>query len=199
MSSPNDVRLQVLHTVRILGYAGTSRVSKRAGLPAVQVDQALLDAQAAGQVIWTRFEDDGGWSLTEAGKALGERLLAEELERADARGEVESVMTGFEPLNRQVTTACTNWQLAEMGIAEPSKNLADTVKELARAAEAWALLEEHLVRRLPRFDGYHERFSVAVEHARTDPVWVAATDRESAHRVWFELHEDLLATLGRSR
>ncbi|WP_298328097.1 hypothetical protein [Haloactinopolyspora sp.] len=41
--------------------------------------------------------------------------------------------------------------------------------------------------------------STAVTRARTDPTWVTATDRESAHRVWFELHEDLLATLGRTR
>lgn len=199
MTSPDDVRLQVLHTVRILGYAGTSPVSERAGLPAAQVDEALLDAQAAGQVIWTRFEADGGWSLTEAGKAEGEKLLAEELERAGARVVVQSVMTEFEWLNHQVTDACTRWQLAEMGIAETGMSLAETIKELARVGEAWAMLEEALVRRLPRFDGYHERFSVAVDLASSDPAWVTGTGRESAHRVWFELHEDLLATLGRSR
>lgn len=199
MTSPNDVGLRVLHAVRMLGYAGTSPVSERAGLPATQVDEALLDAQAAGQVIWTRFEDAGGWSLTEAGKAEGEKLLAEEMERAGARVAVESVMNEFESLNHRVADACTRWQLAEMGIAETGVDLAETVKELARAGEAWAILEEQLVRRLPRFRGYHERFSAALDRASVDPAWVTGTDRESAHRVWFELHEDLLATLGRSR
>jgi len=183
----------------MLGYAGSSPVSERAGLPVTQVDGALLDAQAAGQVIWTRFEDDGGWSLTEAGKAAGEKLLAEEMERAGARVAVESVMNEFESLNHQVTGACTRWQLAEMGIAETGTSLAETIKDLARAGEAWAILEEQLARRLPRFRGYHERFSAAVDRASIDPAWVTGTDRESAHRVWFELHEDLLATLGRSR
>jgi hypothetical protein len=191
--------MQVLHTVRILGYAGNSTVSERAGVPAAQVDQALLDAQMAGQVVWSRFADDGGWSLTEAGKALGERLLAEELERTGARFDVESVMTEFEPLNRRVTDACTRWQLTEMGLAGAVMSLADTVDDLTRAGEAWAILERQLVRRLPRFHGYYKRFSMAVDHARTDPSWLTATDRESAHRVWFELHEDLLATRGRSR
>jgi len=183
----------------MLGYAGTLPVSDRAGLPVVQVDEALLDAQAAGQVIWTRFADDDGWSLTEAGKAEGEKLLAEELERAGARAVVESVMTQFESLNRQVTDACTRWQLAEMGISETRVSLAETVKELSRAGEALAILEEQLAQRLPRFHGYHERFSVALDRASSDPAWVTGADRESVHRVWFELHEDLLATLGRSR
>jgi len=199
MTSSNDVGLRVLHAVRMLGYAGTAPVSERAGLPVAQVDEALLDAQAAGQVTWTGFEDDGGWSLTEAGKAAGEKLLAEEMVRAGARVAVESVMDEFESLNHQVTAACTRWQLAELGIADAGVGLAATIEELARAGEAWAVLEEQLVRRLPRFRGYHERFSVALDRASIDPAWVTGTDRESAHRVWFELHEDLLATLGRSR
>ena len=29
--------------------------------------------------------------------------------------------------------------------------------------------------------------------------WVDRTDIDSCHRVWFELHEDLIATLGLSR
>lgn len=201
MTSPDDIRLRVLHAVRILGYADTSRVGERANLPAATADEALLDAQAAGHVAWSRFADDGGWSLTGAGKALGEKLLAEEVTRAGARAVVESVMTDFEPLNRQVTDACTQWQLAEMGVAEPSASMSlpGTLEVLARTGEAWNVLEVRLVRRLPRFHGYSARFARAVERARTDRAWVTATDRESAHRVWFELHEDLLATLGRSR
>src|SRR5690606_18217145 len=35
--------------------------------------------------------------------------------------------------------------------------------------------------------------------ASADPAWITAADRESCHHVWFELHEDLIATLGLSR
>lgn len=199
MNSPHDVRLEVLHALRILGYAGASQVSERSGVPSTETEKSLLEAQAAGQVNWSQFENECGWSLTEAGKTLGERLLAEELESANARPLVESVMIEFEPLNRLVVGACTRWQLTEMGFAEPIANLADVVDDLVRSGEGWVLLEKRLVNRLPRFSGYHERFSVAVDRARTNPAWVTATDRESAHHVWFELHEDLLATLGRAR
>ena len=39
----------------------------------------------------------------------------------------------------------------------------------------------------------------AVTAARTDPAWITATERDSGHRVWFEFHEDLIATLGLTR
>lgn len=199
MRSPDRVRLRVLHAVRILGYAESPRVSERAAVPSAEAEDVLLDAQAAGHVTWSQFEDDGGWSLTEPGKGVGEQLLAEELRIASARPMVESVMSEFEPLNRLVADACTRWQLTEMGISQSPDSLTDVVADLTRSSQGWARLEERLVRQLPRFSGYLERFSTAVNRARTDPTWVTATDRESAHRVWFELHEDLLATLGRSR
>ena len=29
-----------------------------------------------------------------------------------------------------------------------------------------------------------------------EPAWITGMDRDSCHRVWFELHEDLIATPG---
>ncbi len=53
---------------------------------------------------------------------------------------------------------------------------------------------------LTRFGGYDRRFTAALRRARDgDAAWVDRTDVDSCHRVWFELHEDLLATLGIDR
>jgi hypothetical protein len=49
---------------------------------------------------------------------------------------------------------------------------------------------------LPRFSGYAKRLEQAATNAATEPAWFTATDRDSFHRIWFELHEDLIATLG---
>jgi hypothetical protein len=38
-----------------------------------------------------------------------------------------------------------------------------------------------------------------VENAAAEPAWLVATDLDSFHRIWFELHEDLIATLGVQR
>lgn len=195
MSTPGH--LHILHAVRVLGYADTARISERTGAPHHTTEELLLTAQAAGQVTWSRFEDEGGWSLTDAGKTEDERLLARELDRLGVRTVIEAAMADFEPLNDLVVAACTRWQLAEMGITPTG--LPDVLTDLNRAADGLAKLEDRLVAHVARFQGYHDRFTVAVEQAATDPAWITATDRDSAHQVWFQLHEDLLATLGRSR
>ena len=190
---------RILHAVRVLGYAGTARAAERCGLPVDEAEEVLLDAQSRGYVTWTHFADEGGWSVTEAGRSEGERLLAAELDSAGARALVESVLDGFGPLNDLVAAACTRWQLTELGIAPAPADLSGVLADLGRAAEGLAVLEERLTAHLLRFGGYHARFTVAVDRAHEDARWVTGTDRDSAHRVWFELHEDLLATLGRAR
>jgi hypothetical protein len=191
----------VIHAVRVLGYADTIRVSTRAGVPEAVANEVLLDAQAVGHVSWSQFDDGGGWSLTEVGRREGERLLAEELDGAGASGRavVEAVLADFGPLNEAVGSTCTRWQLHEMELAPEPVALPSILTDLGNAANGLADLERRLTIPLPRFAGYYERFTAALAQAVNDPAWVTGIDRDSAHRVWFELHEDLLATTSRSR
>jgi hypothetical protein len=195
--TPADIL--VLHAVRILGYAETARIAARFALPPGPVAEHLLDAEARGWVTHTDFAGDGGWSLTDTGKVHGERLLAADLDECGARAVVVQVHRDFLPHNVSVADACTGWQLAEMGIGETTVTLDETIDRLESAAHALAELETRLVADLDRFAGYHRRFADAVDRAGTDPAWIAATDRDSCHRVWFEFHEDLIASLGLTR
>lgn len=199
MSHPSSPELLVLHAVRTLGYADTARIAARAGLAAGEVSEHLLDAQARGWVICSAYADDSGWSVSEAGKHHDEQLVAAELDAADARAAVEAVHRDFLPVNDLVAHACTRRQLAEMGIADEHVPVEQTIATLREAADILQSLQARLTRHLKRFDGYHARFSTALHLAATDPGWITATDRDSAHRVWFELHEDLIATLGLAR
>lgn len=70
---------------------------------------------------------------------------------------------------------------------------------LARAVTFVSGLEDRLAAALPRFSGYYQRLEHALEQAALDPAWYTTTDRDSFHKVWFELHEDLIATLGLQR
>jgi hypothetical protein len=61
------------------------------------------------------------------------------------------------------------------------------------------LLDE-LTSVLARFSGYPSRLENALANARGGALdWVTKPMIDSYHTVWFELHEDLLATLGRRR
>ncbi|GAA1525188.1 hypothetical protein [Nocardioides humi] len=191
--------LRVLHAVRTLGYADAPSVAGRAQLPADEAEEHLLDLQARGWVAWSSFGGDGGWSLTEEGRRRGEALLAEELDAAGAGSAVTAAHAAFLAWNDRVAAACTAWQLAELGIASAPADLDEILAELRSAAAFLAGMEAALVRHLDRFGGYHRRFAAALDAAAGDPRWITATDRPSCHRVWFELHEDLVATLGLRR
>jgi hypothetical protein len=53
---------------------------------------------------------------------------------------------------------------------------------------------------LDRYRPYGPRLGHAVERVRAgDGAWFTAPAIPSYHTVWFELHEDLLATLGLDR
>lgn len=199
MSRTTPADVLVLHAVRTLGYATAARVAGRLGLAEVETTEHLLDAQARGWVAHSSFAGDGGWSLTEAGRREGERLLAAELDDAGARTAVEAVYRDFLPLNDVVGAACTAWQLTELGIGDQPVTLTAVITRLDEPARALSTLETRLTAHLARFAGYHRRFASALDRARTDPAWITGTDRDSCHRVWFELHEDLIATLGLTR
>lgn len=199
--------LRLLHAVRPLGFADEAVIAARAGGDRAEVAEALLDAQSRGWVQHTAFADLEGWSLTDLGKAENERLLAAQRHEADPGGELHVVYQEFLPVNTRLLQACTDWQLRPTDgdrLAENDhRDLAwdgRILAELAALGEELALLEGRLVAVLPRFAGYADRFAGALRRARAgEPGWVDRSDVDSCHRVWFELHEDLIATLGVDR
>lgn len=203
--SPTD--LLVLHAVRILGFAETVEVARRFGLDAAQAAELLGDAEARGWVTHSSFAGLGGWSLTERGRAEDERLLAAELATAGGADEIRDVYRAFLPLNARLQSAATDWQLRPTPHDRLAANDhsdaawdARVLDELAVVEHGLGPLADRLRAVLPRFRGYDTRFSAALRRARDGRVgWVDRTDVDSCHRVWFELHEDLIATLGLDR
>lgn len=184
--------LLTLHAVRLLGFADTLEVAARFSLDSHLVESRLIDAGVNGFVSRSTFAGTSGWSLSSQGRAENERLLAEELDRAGARGMVLAVHDDFADFNTGVVSACSAIQLQ-------SAATQDAMDVLMGALASWRPLEARLIGLLPRFEGYSERLLHSLEQAAEDPSWVTATDRDSFHRAWFELHEDLIATLGVQR
>ena len=72
--------------------------------------------------------------------------------------------------------------------------------ELAHLVRAVTPLCADLAGALDRFTGYDVRLGRALARVeRGERSYVDRPRADSVHTVWFELHEDLLATLGRSR
>ncbi|WP_131740233.1 transcriptional regulator [Actinomadura roseirufa] len=207
MTRTSPLDLLVLHAVRITGFADTPVLAQRYGLDAAETKELLRDAQARGWVEHTAFAGSGGWSLTATGRAENECRLAAELARVGGADEVRDVYRGFLPLNALLRQACTDWQLrpaagdrlAVNDHSDPAWD-AGVLSELASIDRALTPLTDRLGSVLTRFRGYDERFTAALTRAQAgNGDWVDRTDVDSCHRVWFELHEDLIATLGIDR
>jgi hypothetical protein len=205
-TSPVD--LLVLHAVRLRGVAGTDAVAARFGLAPAQAEELLLDAQAYGWVAWSEFAGVGGWSLTERGRAENERLLTSELHEVSGAGAfLQRVHDDFLPLNARLRTACTDWQIRPRPGAALARNDHDdaawdarVLLELAALARELVPLVADLAGVLERFRGYDTRFAAALRRVEAgDVVWLDGSGLDSCHAVWFELHEDLIATLGLTR
>lgn len=193
--------LLAVHAVRLLGFADTPAVAARFSLPVDETRDALEDAEARGWATYSSFAGTSGWSLTEAGRAENERLLNEE-GGADV---VRQVYDEFLPLNALLQQACTDWQLRPTPtdpLATNDHSDADwdagVLHELAVLDRALGPINAKLT--LPRFQGYDVRFSHALQRATAgDTAYVDRSEVDSCHRIWFELHEDFLATLNLKR
>lgn len=203
--SPPD--LLVLHAVRITGFTDTAAVAHRFDLDASETEELLYDAEAHGWTTYSAFGDTAGWSLTERGRAENERQLTSELTSVRGEPDVRDVYREFLPLNALLLRACTDWQLksAPGDRLVPNDHTDPTwdvgvLRELTAIDRALPPLIDRLGNLLTRFRGYDARFSAALTRAHAGEVaFVDRTDVDSCHRVWFQLHEDLIATLGIDR
>jgi hypothetical protein len=199
--------LLTLHALRLNGTAEAPAVAARFRLDPVAVEELLLDFAAYGWARRTDFAGDGGWSLTEAGRREGERRLAAELAETGDGDDVARAHATFLPLNARFQDAVTRWQLRPLPGEQMAANdhtdagwddrVLDDLRGLgARLTPVCA----DLAAVLTRFDGYADRYLSALGQVeRGLRRWVDGIGIDSCHRVWFELHEDLLATLGIER
>lgn len=207
MSRHSEPRLLLLHAVRLLGFADTAAIATRAGITNGAAADLLREAERRGWVQHVSFADLEGWSLTDAGKTENERQLAIERERADPGHQIAVTYLDFLPLNARLLRAVTDWQMAPTdtdAFAPNDHSDRDRderiLAELTELSEALVPLVERLSDVLARFDGYIERFAAALSKAKDGhDDWIDRTDVDSCHRVWFQLHEDLVATLGIDR
>lgn len=207
MTDHSPPELRVLHAVRLAGFADSDVIAERAAMSHAEALQLLREAERAGWVQHVGFADLDGWSLTDPGKAENERQLAAERARVDPDDVVADVYRDFLPLNTRLLRAVTDWQITptEADPFAPNDHTDSTrdqhvLDELAALGTELAPMAERLSAVLARFDGYTARYESALHKAQNGQYyWIDKTDVDSCHRVWFQLHEDLVATLGIDR
>jgi hypothetical protein len=195
----------VLHALRLKGVGQPDTLAEATDLPVATVSSQLDDLAARG-LARHRGGLLPGWSLTPAGRAEHGRALARELESVGARPAVERGYRCVRHLNPGVLDACSRWQVREVDGRTVRNDHRDrshdrrVLTDLAGALHEVRPVGERLGDELARFGPYPPRLGDALDRVRHgDPDYVAKPVIPSFHTVWFELHEDLLLTLGLDR
>jgi DNA-binding MarR family transcriptional regulator len=195
----------VLHALRLKGLAEADAIAASAGAPVKAVD-SMLAALSEATLVSRRDGRLSGWSLTTEGRQAHDEALAAEVERLHAREAVERLYRRFLPLNREALAVCTDWQmhvhdgrtvLNDHGDAAYDRAVLDRLAAVHCEAEP---LCRELAEAAPWFSCYAPRLGHALARVRAgDFDWFTTPVMDSYHTVWFELHEDLLSTLGIER
>jgi len=205
MAHASDVDLLVLLALRLRTLADVETVAAASGLTVDEAGEALRRLGTDG-LVRSREGRVSGWMLTAAGRDVCGAELAAELDAAGVRDRVAGAYVRFLGVNQPLLDLCTRWQIRTTDGDDVVNDHTDASYDAAVLAglvevdgTAQAVCRE-LGDSLARFDSYGPRLAAArAATERGEPDWLTRPTIDSYHTVWFELHENLLASLGRER
>jgi hypothetical protein len=188
MESAADAEL--LHVLLVKGVVSRDALTQSAGEAAIDALAGLIDR---GLVVAVGPEQRRMYSLAGDGRERAAGAVREAMPAA--RSALERHYDEiFLPLNARFKHLCLRWQddPEDVALLDETDGVHDEIEALLREpADVLALP------RLRRYADRLDRLKEAVDGGDLD-AYLAPTG-ESYHNVWFELHEDLLLSLGRSR
>lgn len=197
----SDPDLVVLHGLRCVGFTTVAGVSDATGLAAAEVESLLIDLGVAG-LVQHLTGDFGGWGLTDLGRVVDADRIARELDAAGTGPAVAGVYDVFVELNPELLDLCTAWQMRTVGgVVMVNDHVDDhydgrVLDRLSRFHRRAGAVCADLQSAMLRFGQYRVRLDRAFRRVESGAVEHLADTTVSYHAVWFQLHEDLLVTLG---
>ena len=207
MAHRSDPETLVALALRLKGFGEVPTIASVHGL-SVETTAVILSGMVKSEkCVMRQVEAAEKYVLTPTGREEGQAALAQELEVVAARGIVEALYEKFLQLNPEMLQLCTDWQVINDGSGEQKLNDHGDSEYDTKVLDRLEVLDQQiaeilqpLIGVLSRFDNYPSRFASALEKVLSgDLDWLTKPIMPSYHTVWFELHEDLLATLGINR
>ena len=205
MPYPSEPRFLVLHALRLKGFAEPPALSAVTRLAVDEVG-GHLQRLAGDELVVRREGRLSGWALSPAGREEHAALTKADLDQAGCRDDVNRAYLRFLDVNGRLLEACTSWQLRQQDGRQVPNDHRDPAYDAAVVDRLHGVDDEiqpvcaELGGLMMRFDHYGPRLDAArrrVDAGETD--WFTRPLIDSYHTVWFELHEDLLVTLGIER
>lgn len=202
MGRTSDTRFLVLHGLRLKGFGEPAAVAAAVGLDEATVEEHLAKLQAEEFAV-RREGRLAGWSLTRAGRAEQEQRAADDLAASASTEAVAGAYRRFLELNVGMLTVCTDWQVRDGATPNDHADAgydAAVVARLRSIHDAVLPIVADLAGALDRYAHYAPRLTTAVERVEAgEREYFTKPIIDSYHTIWFELHEDLLTSLGIER
>ena len=203
MSSDMEIdEFTALHGLVLKKAGQAGEVAEVLGATEAEVAPALDAAVAEKRAMSGR----GKYMVTPAGRAwLDEQypVLFADL-RADPGA--DAAYAGFEEVNRELLALMTRWQTVNVGGEAVPNDHSDAeydaavLDQLAKLDSDADPVLDVLAGLVPRLGVHRRRLAEALARASAGETdYVSGVRVASYHTVWFELHEDLLRLLGRTR
>ena len=202
MGRASDTRFLVLHGLRLKGFGEPPAIAAAVGLDAATVEEHLAKLQAEELAV-RREGRLAGWSLTRAGRAEQQQLAADDLAATSTTELVADAYRRFLALNAGMLAVCTDWQVRDGTTpndhTDPAYDDA-VIGRLRSIHEAVLPVVADLAGALDRFAEYGPRLTTAIGRLEGgEQEFFTKPIIDSYHTIWFELHEDLLTSLGIER
>jgi hypothetical protein len=189
--------LAVLQAVRLKGRVTAADAAAATGLEEARADEALA-ALAAEDLVKEAGERR---RLTPEGRERLTQELAAERATID-QGAMTGLYDGFEPHNTAFKQLASDWQQRD-GVPNDHTDAAYDQRVLDRLAvlhEGFLPVAEQAAALVPRLAPYLGRFVTALERVQAgDHTFFLRPIIDSYHTIWFELHEELISLMGRTR
>jgi DNA-binding MarR family transcriptional regulator len=187
-----DTELDVLQHLAMEGIAEATDVAADTDHPESAVQETLAELEADGCV-----ENEGFWYLTDAGEKRLSEVCRARFD-GDQLAELAALLDDFHALDTRMKELAEAWQ----GLPEDERGSdAEPVADLrGLQADLEALFDGLSPATREVYEPYLESLDDAIAAlADGEADYFTGTEVDSYHTVWFELHDDLLRTLGEER
>lgn len=195
-------KFEAMHGLAIKKFGTAAAVADLLAADETEVAAHLADAVAAGEAAGAK----GAFMLSPKGQAALASAYPGEFASLRADTALSEGYARFEVVNAELKQMITEWQTIEVAGERVPNDHSDTdydAKCIDRIADLHERAEPVLrsfARIVPRLARYVDRLSEALDLVDEGKIeFVSGAKVSSYHTVWFELHEDLLRMLDRTR
>ena len=193
---------QVMHAVAIKRNGGADSISSISGLDLKSVTKTLKDGVSLGRLV----KIDDTFLLSPAGRMILDSEYSRFCDEIRSQRQFLDAYEKFEIINKELKQLITDWQTIKVGDQIIPNDHSDSeydekiIDKLGVIHEKFEPVLDIMVKSVERFANYSAKLINALEKSEDGELeWMSDAQLDSYHTVWFELHEDLLRLLGRTR